>query len=58
MWMRLRWTVTPIQTRHEQILWHGLESKKEITFTKEPYTGFWTRFGIGFLKILPIDAFL
>ena len=46
------------RTRHEQILWHGLESGKEITFTKEPYTGFWTRFGIGFLKILPIDAFL
>ena len=45
-------------TGHEQILWHGLESGKEITFTKEPYTGLWTRFGIGFLKIFPIDSFL
>jgi putative cardiolipin synthase len=43
---------------YEQILWHGFEGGKEVTYKKEPYTGFWTRFGIGFLKILPIDKFL
>lgn len=43
---------------YEQILWHGFEDGKEVTYTKEPHTGFWTRFGIGFLEIFPIDKFL
>jgi putative cardiolipin synthase len=46
------------ETGREKILWHGRESGKEVTFTKEPYSGFWTRFGIGFLKLLPLDSFL
>jgi putative cardiolipin synthase len=42
----------------EKILWHGIEDGKEVTFTKEPYTGFWKRFGTGFMSIFPIDKFL
>ena len=46
------------QNGMEKILWHGIEDGKEVTFTKEPYTGFWTRFGVGFMSIFPIDSFL
>ena len=42
----------------EKILWHGIENGKEVTFTKEPYTGFCTRFGVGFMSIFPIESFL
>jgi len=46
------------QNGMEKILWHGIEDGKEVTFTKEPHTGFWTRFGVGFMSIFPIDSFL
>ena len=46
------------QNGMEKLLWHGIEDGKEITFTKEPYTGFWTRFCVGFMSIFPIDSFL
>jgi cardiolipin synthase C len=46
------------QNGMEQILWHGIEDGKEVTFTNEPHTGFWTRFGVGFMSIFPIDSFL
>jgi putative cardiolipin synthase len=40
----------------EKILWHGLENGKPKTFTVEPHTGFWRRFGIGLMGILPIES--
>jgi putative cardiolipin synthase len=40
----------------EKILWHGLVDGKSKTFGVDPYTGFWRRFGIGFLSILPIES--
>ena len=40
----------------EKILWHGLVDGKSKTFDVDPYTGFWRRFGIGFLRILPIES--
>jgi hypothetical protein len=40
----------------EQLLWHGVVGGKEHTFVVEPYTGFWRRFGIGFLGILSIES--
>jgi len=40
----------------EKILWHGLVDGKAKTFDVDPYTGFWRRFGIGFLSILPIES--
>jgi len=42
----------------EKLQWLGYENGKEVIFTKEPYTGFWKRFGIGFMKIFPINSFL
>jgi len=38
--------------------WRGYENGKEVIFTTEPYTGFWKRFGVGFMKLFPISAFL
>ena len=26
------------------------------TFDHEPYTGFWKRFGVGFMRMLPIES--
>ena len=40
----------------ESLLWHGLVDGKPQTFDTEPYTGFWKRFGIGFLRLLPIES--
>jgi len=40
----------------ETILWHGIVGGEQKTFDAEPYTGFWRRFGIGFLGFLPIES--
>jgi len=41
---------------HEQLLWHGLEKDKQVVYAHEPHTGFWRRFGIGFMSIWPIES--
>jgi len=46
------------QTGGEHLRWRGYENGEEVIFTKEPYTGFWTRFYVGFLRIFPIDSML
>jgi len=40
----------------EKLLWHGVVDGKELTFDVDPYTGFWRRFGIGFMSIFPIES--
>lgn len=40
----------------EKILWHGLKNGKPHVFDVEPYTGFWRRFGIGFMSLWPIES--
>lgn len=40
----------------EEIVWHGFVNGKPKTFNVEPYTGFWRRFGIGLMGILPIES--
>ncbi|MBC2712127.1 MAG: phospholipase D family protein [Desulfosarcina sp.] len=40
----------------EKILWHGLVDEEEKTFDVDPYTGFWQRFGIGFMRLMPIES--
>ena len=37
----------------EYILWHGLQNGEMRTWGHDPHTGFWRRFGIGFLGMLP-----
>jgi putative cardiolipin synthase len=41
---------------HEYILWHGKENGENVTFDVDPYTGFWRRFGVGFMRIMPIES--
>ena len=43
---------------YEQIRWHGMIDGEQRVFATEPYSGFWRRFGIGFLSILPIESLL
>jgi putative cardiolipin synthase len=40
----------------ETIYWHGRVDGEPQTFDVDPYTGFWRRFGIGFMSILPIES--
>jgi putative cardiolipin synthase len=40
----------------ETLLWHGIVDGTPQTFDADPYTGFWKRFGIGFLGLLPIES--
>jgi len=40
----------------ETLLWHGIVDGTPQTLDVDPYTGFWKRFGIGFLGILPIES--
>jgi putative cardiolipin synthase len=40
----------------EKILWHGIVDGQEKTFDVDPYTSFWRRFGIGFMRLLPIES--
>jgi len=39
-----------------QLLWHGWENGQPVVFTHEPHVGFWRRFGIGFMRIWPIES--
>ena len=39
-----------------KIIWKGKKDGKEIIFNKEPYTSFWKRLGVGFMRILPIES--
>ncbi|RLB69174.1 MAG: hypothetical protein DRH07_11275 [Deltaproteobacteria bacterium] len=41
---------------YDKILWYGLEDGKKVTYDKDPHTGFWLRFYVDFLSLLPIDS--
>lgn len=41
---------------YEELLWHGYEDGNAVTFDVDPYTGFWRRFGVGFMGLLPIES--
>jgi putative cardiolipin synthase len=41
---------------YEHIFWHGIENGEKRVFTVDPHTGFWLRFKIGFLGLLPIES--
>jgi len=32
------------------------EDGEKVTFDVDPYTGFWRRFGVGFMRIMPIES--
>jgi len=39
-----------------QTRWTTQEEGTEVVFTKEPETGFWKRFSVGFMRLLPIKG--
>jgi len=41
---------------YDRILWHGIENGKQQVFKADPYTGFWRRFGLGFIGMFPIES--
>ena len=41
---------------YEEILWHGFEDEKPVTFDVDPYTSFWRRLGVGIMSLLPIES--
>ncbi len=43
---------------NEILVWYRKQGNEEIRYTTEPNTSFWRRFGVGFLKILPIESLL
>lgn len=38
------------------LVWHGLVDGQQRTLTAEPYTGFWQRFMVGLMRLLPIES--
>jgi len=42
----------------EILVWHRSIDGIDYRYTKEPNTGFWRRFGVGFLRLLPIEQLL
>jgi putative cardiolipin synthase len=40
----------------ETLYWHGFVDGEMQSLKHEPYTGFWKRFGVGFMRILPIES--
>ena len=32
------------------------EKEEKVVYTQEPHTGFWRRFGVSFMSILPIES--
>ena len=41
---------------HEHIIWHGLIDGTQQTLYVDPYTSFWKRIGVGFMRMFPIDS--
>jgi putative cardiolipin synthase len=41
---------------NEWLYWHGWEDGKQVVYNREPHTGFWQRFGISFMGVLPIES--
>ena len=40
----------------EQLVWHGLIDGAQQTLHVDPYTSFWKRFGVGFMRMFPIES--
>jgi putative cardiolipin synthase len=41
---------------YERILWHGIENGRQQVYKADPHTGFWRRFGLGFIGLFPIES--
>jgi hypothetical protein len=44
------------ESEYIQLVGHGIVDGEQKTLYKDPYTGYWKRFGVGFMRILPIES--
>ncbi|MEA3291151.1 MAG: phospholipase D-like domain-containing protein, partial [Pseudomonadota bacterium] len=51
-----RVTLDPAGRGRGKLEWRIVEEGREKRFTSEPYSSFWQRFMVGFLRIFPIDS--
>lgn len=54
--LAFRLELYPLEGGGEQIVWHGVEDGKAVTFTQEPYSGFWRRLGVSAMSLLPVES--
>ena len=40
----------------ESIRWHGVVDGEPTTYSTEPFTSFWRRLGVGFMRFMPIES--
>ena len=51
-----RVTLEDDEDGYGSLRWHGSVDGEPVTFDKDPYTGFWRRFGVGFMRLMPIES--
>ncbi len=42
----------------ESIRWHLKKDNGEVVYDAEPYVGFWKKFGVGLIRLLPVESLL
>ena len=40
----------------QHIRWHGLENGQQRVYSRDPYSSFWQRLGVGIMRLLPIES--
>jgi putative cardiolipin synthase len=53
-----RLTLEEDRNGNEILVWYRSIDGVDYRYTTEPNTGFWRRFGVGFVKLLPIESLL
>jgi len=51
-----RLTLEDDEYGYGSLRWHGQVDGELVTFDKDPHTTFWRRFGVGFMRLLPIES--
>jgi putative cardiolipin synthase len=51
-----RLELTQDEDGRERILWHRTEGEQPGVYEVDPHTGFWRRFGIGLMGLLPVES--
>ncbi len=54
--LAFRLELVPGSAGTKHILWHGIVDGEQKTLTTEPYSGFWQRFTVGLMRLLPIES--
>ena len=54
--LALRLELQPGYEGSDTIVWHGLVEGEQRTLKAEPYAGFWQRFMVGLMRLLPIES--